>query len=118
MMIVTNAFLLGGILGGALSAWLIPRYGWRSVFYAGGLLPLAALAAMLRWLPESLQFLTVRRRSDARIAAWLRRDDPGVQSHHQRASASRRPSAATRSAPRSTRRELLARPSRLPPTRP
>jgi AAHS family 4-hydroxybenzoate transporter-like MFS transporter len=78
MMIVTNAFLLGGILGGALSAWLIPRYGWRSVFYAGGLLPLAALAAMLRWLPESLQFLTVRGRSDARIAAWLRRVDPAV----------------------------------------
>jgi AAHS family 4-hydroxybenzoate transporter-like MFS transporter len=78
MMIVTNAFLLGGILGGALSAWLIPRYGWRSVFYAGGLLPLAALAAMLRWLPESLQFLTVRRRSDARIAAWLRRVDPAA----------------------------------------
>jgi AAHS family 4-hydroxybenzoate transporter-like MFS transporter len=78
MMIVTNAFLLGGILGGALSAWLIPRYGWRSVFYAGGLLPLAALAAMLRWLPESLQFLTLRGRSDDRVAAWLRRVDPSV----------------------------------------
>ncbi len=80
MMIVTNAFLVGGILGGALSAWLIPRYGWRSVFYAGGLLPLAALAAMVPWLPESLQFLAVRGRRPEEVARWLRRVDPAVPS--------------------------------------
>jgi AAHS family 4-hydroxybenzoate transporter-like MFS transporter len=78
MMIVTDAFLVGGILGGALSAWLIPRYGWRAVFWAGGLLPLAALAAMIRWLPESLQFLAVRGRRPAQLAEWLRRVDPAV----------------------------------------
>ncbi len=78
MMIVTNAFLLGGILGGAVSAWLIPRHGWRAVFYAGGLLPLAILPAMLRWLPESLQLLAVRGRSPARVATWLRRVDPAA----------------------------------------
>jgi AAHS family 4-hydroxybenzoate transporter-like MFS transporter len=78
MMIVTNAFLVGGILGGALSAWLIPRYGWRSVFWAGGLLPLLAVAAMVRWLPESLQFLTLRGRSAAGIARWLRLVDPAA----------------------------------------
>ncbi len=80
MMIVTNAFLVGGILGGALSAWLIPRYGWRSVFYAGGLLPLAALAAMFRWLPESLQLLAVRGRRPEQVARWLRQVDPAVPS--------------------------------------
>src|SRR5512138_2230469 len=80
MMIVTNAFLVGGILGGALSAWLIPRFGWRSVFYAGGLLPLAALAAMLRWVPESLQFLALRGRSADALARWLRRLDPAAPS--------------------------------------
>ncbi len=80
MMIVTNAFLLGGILGGALSAWLVPRYGWRSVFWVGGLLPLAILPAMLRWMPESLQFLAVRGIGAARIAAWLRQVDPAAPS--------------------------------------
>lgn len=78
MMIVTNAFLVGGILGGALSAWIVPRWGWRSVFYAGGLLPLAALAAMLPWLPESLQLLTLRGRSARSVARWLRQVDPAA----------------------------------------
>jgi AAHS family 4-hydroxybenzoate transporter-like MFS transporter len=78
MMIVTNAFLVGGILGGALSAWLVPRYGWRAVFLAGGLLPFAALLAMYRWLPESLQLLAVRGRSPARLALWLGRVDPAA----------------------------------------
>ncbi len=78
MMIVTNAFLVGGILGGALSAWLLPRLGWRSVFVAGGILPLAALAAMIRWLPESLQFLAVRGRRPEEVARWLRRVDPAA----------------------------------------
>src|SRR5262249_8054673 len=34
--------------------------------------------AMVRWLPESLQFLVVRRRSRAQIARWLRAIDPAV----------------------------------------
>jgi AAHS family 4-hydroxybenzoate transporter-like MFS transporter len=79
MMIVTNAFLVGGILGGALSAWLIPRWGWRSIFYAGGLLPIAALAAMGPWLPESLQFLSLRGRPED-VARWLARVDPAAPS--------------------------------------
>ncbi len=78
MMIVTNAFLVGGILGGALSAWLVPHHGWRSVFWVGGLLPLAILPAMIRWTPESLQLLAVRGLGADRIARWLRRVDPTV----------------------------------------
>ena len=40
MMIVTNGFTIGAMLGGFLSAWLIPTFGWRSVFYVGGAVPL------------------------------------------------------------------------------
>jgi len=36
--------------------------------------------AMLIWLPESLQFLAVRRKDRARIARWLTRIDPTVPS--------------------------------------
>jgi AAHS family 4-hydroxybenzoate transporter-like MFS transporter len=78
MMIVTSAFLLGGILCGAISAWLVPRHGWRSVFFVGGVLPLAVLPLMLRWVPESLQLLTLRGRSSARVARWLAHVDPSA----------------------------------------
>jgi MFS transporter, AAHS family, 4-hydroxybenzoate transporter len=75
MMIVTNGFLVGAVLGGFLAAWMIPAHGWRSVFYVGGILPLVVLVPMLLWLPESLQFLVVRGKSRDRIARWLRRLD-------------------------------------------
>src|SRR4030095_147717 len=57
MMIVTNGFTIGAMIGGFLSAWLIPRYGWRSVFVAGGAIPLLILIPMFASLPESPQFL-------------------------------------------------------------
>src|SRR5215471_14240744 len=75
MMVVGNCFSAGAALGGFLAAQLIQSYGWRSVFYFGGLVPLAVAAAMLLALPESLQFLALRGRSPEKIAGWLRRID-------------------------------------------
>ena len=76
MMIVTNGFMVGAVLGGFLSAWLIPAHGWRSVFWLGGLVPLALLLPMALWLPESLQFLAVRGGHPERLARWMARIDP------------------------------------------
>ena len=53
MMIVTNGFTIGAMIGGFLSAWLIPAFGWRSVFVVGGVVPLLLLGPMYAWLPES-----------------------------------------------------------------
>jgi AAHS family 4-hydroxybenzoate transporter-like MFS transporter len=78
MMIVTNGFTIGAMLGGFLSAWLIPEYGWRAVFYVGGTVPLLLLVPMLKWLPESLQFLALRRNDSREIAKWLKRIDPAA----------------------------------------
>jgi AAHS family 4-hydroxybenzoate transporter-like MFS transporter len=75
MMIVTNGFLVGAMLGGFLAAWLVPAHGWRSVLLVGGLVPLALLGPMLRWLPESLQLLAQRGEGARRIARWLGRID-------------------------------------------
>jgi AAHS family 4-hydroxybenzoate transporter-like MFS transporter len=60
MMTITVGFTLGAAFGGLVAAWLIPRFGWRSVFYFGGIVPLIVAVAMFRWLPESLQFLVLR----------------------------------------------------------
>lgn len=78
MMIVTNGFMIGAVLGGFVSAWLLPAHGWRSVFLVGGIVPLAMLVPMVAWLPESLQFLAVRGKGAERIARWLRRLDPAA----------------------------------------
>ena len=76
MMIVTNGFTVGAAVGGFLAAWLIPLYGWRAVFYVGGLVPIVLLVPMYLWLPESLQFLALRRNDTREIAKWLKRIDP------------------------------------------
>jgi AAHS family 4-hydroxybenzoate transporter-like MFS transporter len=78
MMIVTNGFTIGAMLGGFLAAWLIPNFGWRSVFYVGAAVPLILLVPMYVWLPESLQFLALRRNDSAEIAKWLKRIDPAA----------------------------------------
>lgn len=44
---------LGGVLAGALSAQLLPVFGWRAVFLVGGILPLGIALMLWLALPES-----------------------------------------------------------------
>jgi AAHS family 4-hydroxybenzoate transporter-like MFS transporter len=76
MMSITVGFTAGAAIGGFVAAWLIPAFGWRSVFYFGGSVPLLIAAAMYARLPESLQFLVVRNRPPELVADGLRRIDP------------------------------------------
>jgi AAHS family 4-hydroxybenzoate transporter-like MFS transporter len=81
MLIVANGFTAGAAIGGVIASWLVPAFGWKSVFYAGGALPLVIGLSMLLWLPESLQFLVQQGRPEARakIGRWLKRIAPGLQ---------------------------------------
>ena len=78
MMSITVGFTAGAAIGGFIAAWLIPAFGWRSVFYFGGTVPLFIAAAMYWWLPESLQFLVLRGKNRAEVGRWLKRIDPTV----------------------------------------
>ena len=49
------AFPLGGMLGGFLNAALIDTFGWRAIFYAGGVAPVLVALLLARWLPNSLR---------------------------------------------------------------
>jgi len=75
--LLTNAmfcgFPLGAAFGGFLAAWMIPHFGWRSVLWLGGVVPLVLLVAMVLLLPESVRFLMARGRPAAHIRAVLRR---------------------------------------------
>ncbi|MBZ5578972.1 MAG: MFS transporter [Acidobacteriia bacterium] len=75
MIIVGNGFTAGAALGGFVSFWLVPRYGWRSVFYFGGAVPLAIGIAMFFVLPESLQFLALHGKDARKLTHWLRKID-------------------------------------------
>ncbi|MBP6861600.1 MAG: MFS transporter [Neisseriaceae bacterium] len=48
---------LGGMLSGLFASQVIPLYGWRWLFFGGGLLSLVLLVVLYRLLPESPRFL-------------------------------------------------------------
>ncbi len=79
MLVVSNGFTIGAAVAGFIATYLIPNFGWRSVFYFGGTVPLVIGLLMFVSLPESLQFLTLRKKSAETIGRWLRRIEPGVE---------------------------------------
>ncbi len=48
---------IGGITGGLVASEIIPLYGWSSLFYVGGLMPLLLVPLLFIYLPESPRFL-------------------------------------------------------------
>jgi MFS transporter, AAHS family, 4-hydroxybenzoate transporter len=75
IMTITVGFTAGAAVAAVLSAWLIPTFGWRSVLYVGGGIPLLVSILMFFWLPESLEFLILRNKTD-RVGRWLNQIDP------------------------------------------
>lgn len=67
---------LGGFVGGLLASWIIPAYGWHSVFWVGGVLPLVVCIVLVLALPESVGFLVASAAPAERIASLLRQVFP------------------------------------------
>jgi MFS transporter, AAHS family, 4-hydroxybenzoate transporter len=72
-------FPLGGVLGGLLGSSLIPLWGWQSIFWVGGALPLVLTAVLSFVLPESIAFLVSRNAPPQRIASLIERICPGAR---------------------------------------
>ena len=74
---------LGGVLGGLLTAQIIPVWGWKSVFFVGGVFPLLLLPLIIFMLPESLHFLVAKggQAAHTTIAGILNRINPS--GHYQ-----------------------------------
>jgi AAHS family 4-hydroxybenzoate transporter-like MFS transporter len=79
VMCITMGFTLGAAIGGFVANELIPAFGWRSVFVFGGVVPLIVAMGMFLGLPESLQFLAVRRQKFDQLARWLTQIDPTLK---------------------------------------
>lgn len=67
---------LGALIASLASKLMIPAWGWRSVFYLGGILPLLIGLALVLVLPESVRFLAVRSSDPRPISAILARISP------------------------------------------
>ncbi len=72
-------FSFGGVLSGVLGAWLIPAFGWRSVFIAGGVFPLLLAPLLLAWLPESVRYLALSGHDHRRVGLLLSRISPALR---------------------------------------
>src|SRR5579871_4566803 len=64
---------IGGFLCAQAAGLLLPTLGWRSIFLIGGVIPLALVAVVALWLPESPRFLARKPTLTPREEALLRR---------------------------------------------
>jgi MFS transporter, AAHS family, 4-hydroxybenzoate transporter len=78
VMVMFCGFPLGASFAGFISAYLIPAFGWRSVLYLGGVLPIALVPLLLAQLPESIRHLVLQGNQTARIGAILSRINPAL----------------------------------------
>lgn len=76
--IVVCGYSLGGALGGLVTNLLLPSFGWRAVFIAGGAAPLILLPFLIFGLQDSVQFLVVHRPGSVALRRALARLVPDV----------------------------------------
>jgi MFS transporter, AAHS family, 4-hydroxybenzoate transporter len=73
VVVLYSGFAIGSALAGLIAGRLMPAFGWASVLWVGGAVPLVLSLAMWRWLPESPRFMTLRDPRDPRLPGLLRR---------------------------------------------
>lgn len=85
VVILYSGFAIGAATSGRLTSYLVPSFGWPSVFIAGGSGSLLLAAVMQFTLPESIRFLALQRTGDPRLRNLLMKisADPvaGTASH-------------------------------------
>lgn len=67
---------LGSMLAGWIAFFMMQPFGWRSIFYVGGVVPLVILPLLIWHLPESIRFLALKRHDPAPLVRTLRRIAP------------------------------------------
>ncbi len=68
----------GAALGGFLAAWIVPRFGWQSIYLLGGWVAIGLVVGLYFVLPESARYLVVRERGQRRLLATMRRLSPDM----------------------------------------
>jgi AAHS family 4-hydroxybenzoate transporter-like MFS transporter len=68
----------GSMLAGLVGPWMIPAFGWQSVFYFSGAAPVLVAVIALLWLPESIRYLANHPERRAEVLVILRRIAPDI----------------------------------------
>lgn len=80
---LTSIPMIGMSLGSGMPAvvagWLVPIWGWKALFVAGGLVPLLVALVIALKLPESALFLTFRGLRRDEVAQRARELDPALE---------------------------------------
>ena len=69
---------IGSIIGGLSAAYLLPVFGWQSLFFVGGVAPMLIGVLVALFLPESLAFLVRQGTDTARIRKIVARIAPAL----------------------------------------
>lgn len=71
--VVTSGYPMGAMMTSVIAGMIMPEYGWRGMFWFGGVLTLSMVFVAWLLIPESLKYLFQRRPEDAleRINAIL-----------------------------------------------
>ena len=64
---------LGGVVAAEMAARIIPDYGWRALFLAGGVLPIVLAVVLWKVLPESPRYLAARKERWPELTRVLRK---------------------------------------------
>ena len=68
---------LGGALGGVVSAFVVPHYGWQILFQIGGIVPIVIALAAIMNLPESIKYMALHESQRAKMTKVVAALRPG-----------------------------------------
>lgn len=69
---------VGGTIAGFSAVWLLPSYGWQSLFVVAGVMPLVLAVLLALVMPESLAFLSAHGADQARMRAIAAKIAPSL----------------------------------------
>ena len=92
-----SGYAVGGMCSALLGIWLVPQFGWKIMFILGGL-PLLLLPLIWMLLPESIDYLVRRNKTDQAIKILKQIDssvtytaETKISLHHDNQSSSKTP---------------------------
>ena len=92
-----SGYAIGGMCSALLGIWLVPQFGWKIMFILGGL-PLLLLPLIWMLLPESIDYLVRRNKTDQAIKILKQIDstvtytnETKISLHHDNQASSKTP---------------------------